>query len=283
MTNRLNFNQPSPEESEWITLAKAQKETFFQLSERGDMPPVVVGEKEGKLVLAVVAPQIDKFQGLDALSLLRRGFDIDACAFLTDSFIVRADLTDREDISKRYNKPGSMQEAFQNGSDEVMECITCLRYSPDRQMELHSLPYVVTEHKIDWADDDLFATRGKDGEVSGALADAICQIMTEVPFIIEEPELIQAAKFLGLEEREKQEFHIRRAMRTTLMSRDYLVMECVEIRPDATQEEMVEQFKAKVEETRDLDPNRANNLWGLSKGMSGDGGPDQTPFHNPFL
>jgi hypothetical protein len=253
--------------SGWISFAKTLKSIFFKNTEKGWMPPIVLGEKDGELVLMLIPPQIDKYQGLNGLSLLRQGFDIDSCVFLMDAFVQT--YKNKDDMNQGV---GVLQKAFEEGDETVTECLNLLQLKPDGVFTSHSLPYVAKE-EIEWKEDD-FTFGEKDEETGGFIIESICDIMKNTPYMLDDPKLINAAKLLHLEDKEKQAFHVRRACRNYLKQQGFLVIECLNVKEG---EEVTDQIEEKIKEACDLDPEMARNLWGLTNNVPSDGGDSIPP------
>lgn len=94
---------------DWVKLAKYHKGLWVQSTERGDMTPTVFAEREGTVICAVVAPQVDKELGLRAAAILRKGLDADVINMIVDAHISHGKQGESdEEFLARY-KPGAMQ------------------------------------------------------------------------------------------------------------------------------------------------------------------------------
>lgn len=242
-------------EENWLEIAKAYREAWKEATNSKDMPPYIIGEKGGQPVLMVVPPQVDKYLALRAAALVRTGFAIDALTVVTDGYTVTKhygpDGYKRyEEIGKKY---GTLQDAFHQGIEDVVECITAFHYYPDGTMTLGSAEYRDVDGKLVWSNTTEMNDKNDDGvKVSGLIAESIRKIMTS-PSILEMGTIQQAAAKFGLEDdKNKQLYHAGRAVRRVLHEKNFLVMECVPWQKEEGCGVLFERMMQKFEEIKDL-------------------------------
>ncbi len=230
MTMKTKFDDLSA----WTQVVKAQKVSWMEhCKSQPDMNPTVVVEREGKVRAVVVADQLDKEKGLYIAFMCRRGFAADALTLICDAHVAKAEKS--EDMNK-WMKPGSMQKACDEQgackTREITDCLTCTRIHQDK-MQYLTLPYFYDEkyaNSFHWLDDETIIMDESDSEVKleGYIPNSLKKIMKEPP-LVEMPELMNAAKALGLNlEKEKQLYHSGRAISRFLEEQGHM---CVFLEP----------------------------------------------------
>jgi hypothetical protein len=222
----------------WIELAKHHKKMWVEITERGDMPPTIIGERDGRVLCAVIAPQVDKYQGLQAAAMLRRGLAIDTLTMLLDAHI-RTIPKDQEDEFRKKYKHGDMQKACdEEGACElgiISDCLICHRIGQDGKIKMASLTYSYHGKNggVPFAWND-FGGRDADGlksmsedeegnHVEGNIPDALRQIIKLEP-LVESGMVKGLASGLGMD-KDKQLYHCARAIYSVLSMRGFFVMD----------------------------------------------------------
>lgn len=133
----------------WVDLAKHHKQMWLEIMQTGDMNPTVVGIRDGQPQLLIIAPQLDKHQGLQAINIMRKGLGIDEVMMITDGHTILTEGKSEEECKRLYEKyvgkPGSMQAACdEEGACELGEIADtlCVHYlDKDERFSLASYPY----------------------------------------------------------------------------------------------------------------------------------------------
>lgn len=196
---------------EQILLSKKAKETWLPIDDRGDIPPVIFIEKDGKQLCQVFAPEVNRDLGLMAAELLKMGFDPDTMVILMDAHFAegKGKMTE-EEFAKKF-PPGSMQKMCdEQGACElglITDCILSLQISRDGKIRQATIPYsyhgkgtpfrwfedrisVFDENNGQPGDDD-------DKKMEGLIPDALREIMA-APAAMQHPVFQQMASSLGL-------------------------------------------------------------------------------------
>jgi hypothetical protein len=137
--------------ADYLEMAKFHKQKWVESTERGDMPPTVIGIRDGVPKVMTVANQIDKHLGIFALKVLRQAFVVDECLLINDTHMMLTKGKSEEEIqrlaAKYVGKPGSMQKACdEEGAcalGEIADAICILHYSlaNPKKMSMYSYPY----------------------------------------------------------------------------------------------------------------------------------------------
>jgi len=225
----------------WIDLAKHHKKMWVEISERGDMPPTIFGERDGRVLCAVIAPQVDKYQGLQAAAMLRRGLAVDTLTMILDAHIRTGKVGQEDEFMKNY-KHGDMQKACdEEGACEtglISDCLICHRIGQDNKMKMASLTYSYHGKNggVPFAWNN-FGGRDADGlrlmdeteegvRLEGNIPHAMRQIIKLEPLV--ESELVKslagAVKGGGMPV-DKQLYHCARAIYTILSMKGFFVMD----------------------------------------------------------
>jgi hypothetical protein len=237
-----NNNKDMKDMKDWIDFAKKQKKWMVDKTERGDIPPTVIVERDGVVLSIVMAPEVDKNLGLEAASICQAGFDPDAITMIMDAHIRTSSLKEgqsAEEAMEEYHKkfPNGMQHACDNEGacelGEISDCLICHRITRDGNISLVTLPYSYHGKNggqpFKWLDED---ERYKDfgsleGEnVTGYIPDSLRQIMKTKPFVHEVAQLKEMADSLNFSP-ERVRFHAARALLTILNSKKFLVIDLI--------------------------------------------------------
>lgn len=133
----------------YVKLAKFHKQAWVRTTNRGDMNPTVIGFRDGKPQLLVVAPKLDKWDGLEAANVLRRGFAIDEVVMMVDGHTILTKGKSREECERLYDKyvgkPGSMQKACDEegacANREIADCLVVHYLDTDKAFHMANYPY----------------------------------------------------------------------------------------------------------------------------------------------
>jgi len=243
---------------EFVRLAKHHKMAWVHSTQRGDMNPTVVGIKDGKPTLLVVAPQLDKYEGLNACNILRRGLGINSVILVTDGHTILTNGKSPEEVQRLYEKyagkPGSMQRACdEEGAcslGEIADCL-CVHYlSEDGRFFMGSYPYDyhgkdggvefnwMPEHNQEMLDcpimeeEELEEARANnnvpEAVISGIVPCSLKAIMAQ-PSIFEDPQAQAAFKIFGITDPAKFAKQMEIATRRQLLNQDFIVMEVLTI------------------------------------------------------
>lgn len=225
----------------WVDLAKAQKQMAVETTERGDITPTVIVEKDGKVMAIIVAPQVDKMLGLQAATMAQMGFNPDALTIIMDAHISNMDAKGKtaEEATAEFRKkyPKGMQAACDEegacAAGEISDCLICHRIEKDGKIIMATLPYnyhgknggvpfswkEIKGFKGEMVDD------GKDEKhrMTGFIPDSLRKIMSAPSVLDEIPQLAVFKDFSP----ERARFHTARAMLGLLMSQHFMVLDFV--------------------------------------------------------
>lgn len=229
---------------DWVDFLKAKKEMFVQVTERGDIPPVVIAERDGHIQTLVFSPQVNKHMGLYAARVLKAGFDPDHIIMVMDAHIHLGKVKEgqtKEEAYEEYQKkfPKGMQAACDEegacDTGEITDCLICHRIDKDGKFEMFYLPYSYHGKggpPFRWLDkeekykDCFKALEGEDGtEYEGFIPDSLREIMSEAP-LTEIPILKDKSKEMEFSP-ERQRFHTARACLEILANRDYIIFDAI--------------------------------------------------------
>ncbi len=134
---------------ELCNLARHHKQTWVAVTNRGDMPPTVIGIKDGKPLILVICPQIDKALAFDALYKLRFSLAIDEACVIFDSHMLLTKGKSQEEVmrlnEKYAGKPGSMQDACDEegacGLKEISDCLMIFSINKEFKFNVSNFAY----------------------------------------------------------------------------------------------------------------------------------------------
>lgn len=228
----------------WVDFAKQQKQWAVDSTNRGDIPPTIIVERNDEIIAVVISPEIDKRLGLQAAAMCHLGFDPDALIMVVDAHIHQGHVEEGQTVEEaqeafRKKFPKGMQHACDNEDacavGEISDCLICHRITRDGKITLVSLPY--SYHGKDggvpfqWLDDDeryknlssFFQNTDKD-TLKGFIPDSLREIMN-TPFN-NSPELDRLREVSNFSP-ERVRFHISRAMISLLSAKDYIVADFI--------------------------------------------------------
>jgi hypothetical protein len=227
----------------WIDFAKKQKDWAVEGTERGDVPPTVIVERDGKVLAVVIAPQIDKILGLQAAAMCQAGFDPDALTMIMDAHIHEAkskEWQSKEEAVEEFHKkfPNGMQHACDNENacdlGEISDCLICHRITRDGEITLTTLPYSYHGKNagvpFKWLDED---ERYKDfgnisgDELEGFIPDNLREIMKKTSFFEQMGEELEKKIKSNDYSPERVRYHTARAIIATLNSQNFIVADFI--------------------------------------------------------
>ncbi len=225
---------------DWVDFAKKQKAWAVEKTDRGDIPPTVIVERDG-ICAIVIAPQIDKHLGLKAAAMCQAGFDPDALTMVMDAHITQAQkkegqtIEEAEEEFRKKFPPGSMQRMCdEEGACEtglITDCLICHRITRDGKISMVTLPYSYHGKggpPFKWLDQDpkfgkLSESENPEAEVRGMIPDALRGIMKQPSFLDQIPKIKEIQDSFGDFSEERCRFHTARAMMSMLSSQDFII------------------------------------------------------------
>lgn len=246
---------PLPESlKNWIDFAKQQKAWAVEQTDRGDIPPTLIVERDGNVQAIVVAPEINKYMGLQAASMCKLGFDPDALTMVMDAHVHSGKVKEgqtpeeaQEEFRKKY--PKGMQHACDEdgacATGDITDCLICHRITRDGSFSLVTLPY--SYHGKDgppfkWLDDDpryKGMCQGTEGDKAGGdpdkkglqfkglIPDNMREIMAQESILDQIPQLKEMAEKFNDFTPERTRYHTARAMMAMLSAKKFMVVDFV--------------------------------------------------------
>ena len=161
---------------DWLEVAKTHKMIWVNNTDRGDMPPTVIVERNGRVLCAIIAKNIDKAEGLHVAHMARSGMCADKLTLLFDAHMK---IDPSEEALKGY-KPGEFQRMCEEEGalekDIITDCILMHRISDDGEMKFMTLPYKIVQGELQWRNDEKFSEI-ESQEFSGFIPDNLRKIM----------------------------------------------------------------------------------------------------------
>lgn len=264
-------------------IAKHHKKMWVETSDRGDIPPTVFVEKDGKVVSVIVAPQVDKHAGLHAAHLARMGFDADALSIIMDAHATvghakpgQSEEEREEEFRKKY-PPGSMQKmcddegACERG--EIVDILLCQRIDRDGNFRMFTLPYSYHGKggpEFKWLESDALHGFGEEKtKFTGFIPDSLKKIMAEKQILDHED--FSHLRGVGLKmelDSERQQYHASRSVLKILNEQGFLVFD-FRLTPDGDPPDPIVPLEKTISLT-DVIPEDA--LQKMSEVMERDGG-----------
>ena len=244
---------------DWIEFAKQHKSCAVEETERGDITPTVIVERDGETCAVVIAPQVDKELGFQAAAMAQAGFDPDALIVLLDAHVNQMSLKEgqtAEQAEQEYRKrfPKGMQHACDTegacATGEITDCLVCHRIDREGTITMVSLPY--SYHGKDgppfqWLDQDerykgittpqISKVNGEGYQLQGKIPEVLREIMATPSLFEKVPELKQAVELMEEDgfSVERARFHTARAMISLMKSHKFVVLDFISGRhPDWT-------------------------------------------------
>ena len=259
----MNDNKPNRDDvpegmKSWIEFAKWHKDWAVDRTERGDIPPIVIVERDGQVQAIIMAPQIDKYLGLQAAAMSQCGYDPDAITMVMDAHIGTmtperkegdAPFTDDElktaeaEFRKKY--PKGMQAACDEEgaceTGEITDCLICHRIDREGKISIVTLPYAYhgkdKEGKpyspFKWLDQEekykrmlQGTTEEADGlQLKGLIPDALRKIMKTPQIFDAIPALKELQEHVKDFTPERIRFHVARAIMSLMAAKKFIVMD----------------------------------------------------------
>ncbi len=212
MMKNHKFNSISEVNIETIRSLKA--DWVAQNRDSPDMPPVVMASRDGNPIAMVVSPTIDRDSSLHAAHVMVRAASADYLVLINDSFTMTAD-------KEIQLEPGELQRRWKAGDrKDISEALCCVTMGADKDAEFISLPYAIDGGEIGWGEEKRSAM------ASGLIPEVLREIM-KAPRLIDEPTLIAGAKAVGIDDPERQLFHLARAAMKLLEQNGYLIIDLI--------------------------------------------------------
>jgi hypothetical protein len=210
-----------------IETCKESKKIWCDITERGDMPPYLIIEKDGIQVASIFAPQIDKMLALKAAHMCRVAIGINGIALCCDSHMASMKAGDEKNW-----KPGEMQRMCdEEGACEaglISDCLSIVTLDRKDKLCLASIPYSYHGKgtKFSWAEDKNYIMN-EDGEnrIEGNIPYALRKIMEETPLAeTDNGKLLSNAMKLSPDQ---QYYHCIRATFTALSMEKFFIIDCL--------------------------------------------------------
>jgi hypothetical protein len=237
---------------DWIQMVKEQKMLWVKEQKNPDQNPTVFVERKGIIRAIIVAPQLDKWQGLHAAKVCRVGFGADALTLVFDAHVAHGKPGEsKEDFAKQF-PPGSMQRMCDEEgackTRKITDCMICHRITADGHLQMVTLPYFYDEKyqgEFHWLDDEIMKMDTKEEGVGleGTIPENLKAIMAQ-PTLLEIPEMNAQREFMQLEP-ERALYHGGRAIMTILNQMGFLCFHLEEKPKSLQEEEKAEEAEAK--------------------------------------
>jgi hypothetical protein len=226
---------------DWIELSKEHKRRWVEITDRGDMPPTMFAERKGRIICAVVARHVDKYEGLQAAAMLRRACDIDALTMILDAHIRKGKIGQTEEEFRQemeQYKPGDMQRMCDEegacSRGEISDCLICHRIDNSGKIKMVILTYDYhgkqggVEFKwTNYGGDEIRIMDEADPalRLGGNIPDALRQIMALPP--LTDMDFVAALGEVHGIGKEQQLYHCTRAIYSILSLKGFLVMDYI--------------------------------------------------------
>lgn len=219
----------------WVDFVRQHKMWFVENTDRGDIQPTVIVERDGEVLAIAMADEVDKYKGLQAAQILHAGFDPDALIVFFDAHVAKAKPGETEEEFKKRIPPGTMQKMCdEEGACDlglITDCLICHRIDRDLNLDFTILPYSYHGKgtTFQWKDDDfLLAAPPGETKQKGLIPEALLQIMQEPVLSSQEILRKSAAKMEFSEER--QRYHTGRACLQYLGSLGFIIFDLLTAR-----------------------------------------------------
>lgn len=212
----------------FIELSKTFKERFVEsCDDNGDMPPVVLAERDGGIHFAAVCPKVDKAVGMAAARVVNSAFNPDALIVVLDAHVASRKAPpgdhsqeDTEEMARRMAEefpPGSMMEMAKEEwplrAGLIAATLVVIRVTKAGDVSCETLPYSYYgkgKGPFRWIDENTSGARAI--AMGGNVIDSLKKIMAE-PAQLDIPEI--KAYIAGLDDdvvAEAQSDQARRVM-----------------------------------------------------------------------
>jgi hypothetical protein len=219
--------------AKWLDHIQFQKAMWVETTDRGDMPPTTFVFRDGECLCIITAPQVDRDEGLKAVHIARHGLKADEFIVVFDAHVQSVPKEKAEEYMETY-KPGSMQKACdEEGACELgqmSDCLCCHWINEKLEAEVKILPYAYHGKDggvpFNWIDFEGLGSASESASdlsaMSGIIPDALKHIMQENPKINSLP-LQELANMIGLNDPEREQWHIDRALFQVFDTQGYIV------------------------------------------------------------
>jgi len=238
-------DQISDKLKQWVDYAKSHKAIFVNKTERGDITPTVIVERDGEVQAIVSASEVDKHQGIAIAALSQIGFDPDYLTMIMDAHVYIGKPTKGqtpEQAADEFRKkfPNGLQAACDNDGacdlGEIADCLICHRIDRNGNIEMVTLPYSYHGKNgppFSWMNEEKFkesfwAANSDDDEnkLSGFIPESLRDIMSKKKTPDHMPDLEKLAESMNLP-LERARFHAARAVMLVLAEKGYFVKDYV--------------------------------------------------------
>lgn len=216
----------SPELKQVAEYARQAKMEWVEKDQRGDVPPIVIVQKGGRVVMTITAPDVDKNKGLTIAQAVKMTVDPDLIMMVMDAHFAQIPPGVSEEEAAKMYPPGSMQKMCDEegacDTGAISDCLICSTVDRNGEFQMDILPYSYhgkgTTFK--WtelpADLDDAADKANDGDNvtaghKGYIPATLHRIMTKTTLIIDTPEHQKMMKEFNFT-RERALFHAGRSM-----------------------------------------------------------------------
>jgi hypothetical protein len=230
-------------------LSQELKKAYVAGTERGDLPPVAIMERQDKVIAVVIAPQVDRDMGLHACRLGRAGMAADTVTFVTDAHTALNDEAAQKYMSMpRKGKVGSMQRACdEEGACQKGEISDCLMVMKARKgffsHQVLTYDYHGEGDTLKWTPQHWYemSTLDPDMKFGGVIPESL-EFFFKEPTLLEIPDMVEMGKKMGLNE-ERMLYHGSRGTMQALEAQGYFVMDWLSGVKEYSIQEVAERFK----------------------------------------
>lgn len=222
---------------EWATVTRQQKNRWVTCyPQQPDMPPMVVVERDGAVVVTVICPQVDKIMGLQAASICKAFMDPDSMVLTFDA---HTSSLSPEAWKAKYGDR-NMQDVCDDENacaispEDITDTMICTRVLRTGRPVMTAMPYTYHSHaegektgkgaegeSFVWHDAKFYAAH----DLQGFISDKLMEIMT-IPPVLEDPIIASFGEARGLSP-ERQIFHTIRAGVIALAQRGFFIMDMI--------------------------------------------------------
>lgn len=241
-----------------VDFAKQQKSWAVEKTQRGDIPPTVIVERNGQVQAIVIAPQIDKYLGLQAAAMCHAGYDPDSITMVMDAHIgtmasgtkpdgEKMSEKDIEEATAAFRKkyPKGMQAACDDEgaceTGDITDCLICHRIDREGNISMVTLPYAYHGKEgppFKWLDQDpkykdmlTGSSEGDKGlQLKGLIPDALREIMKSqslMEHLQEVPSFKEVAEHFNDFSPERVQFHVIRAIISMMSAKKFMILDFV--------------------------------------------------------
>lgn len=225
----------------WQQTAMNLKVVAVAATKRGDLNPAVIAERKGKIVAIVIAPKLDKHDGLKACEMARVGMAADTITAIFDAHTTLAPIQSVDEFRQKY--PNGMQQACDDQgaceTGEISDCLICHRIDRQGQITMSVMPYNYHGEGTTFKWNHLHfytMTSKEDGtRLEGLIPETLRQVMA-LESMMHNPMLKGLAPDFGLDDY-KRWYHTSRAAMRFLREQGFIVMDNLSTDEDRKRDE----------------------------------------------